>query len=318
MKVAIIGAGISGLYIGWKLAEQGNQVTIFEKRPEIGKMVCSGLFSEKLFDFIPKNHIQDLIENRIDYTLIHFPRKTLKVNFKKSFWVISHYELDRRVAALAEKAGVKIFLNLGLKNEDFNGLLKDYDRVIGCDGPLSVIRKGLNLPDPKFQLGLQGFTIGSSRANFVETWPTKHGFFWKIPKSKITEYGIIEEPKSAIVLLEKYIRDFNLDLLGRQSALVPQGLVLSNNKAFALCGDSMGLTKPWSGGGVIWSLTAGNLLLKNFPDFVKYNNSMKKFFRPQIIFSKLAKRVLYFSGNNLFFLLPKNYKIEGDFFLWRK
>ena len=104
MKVAIIGAGISGLYIGWKLAEQGNQVTIFEKRPEIGKMVCSGLFSEKLFDFIPKNHIQDLIENRIDYTLIHFPRKTLKVNFKKSFWVISHYELDRRVAALAEKA----------------------------------------------------------------------------------------------------------------------------------------------------------------------------------------------------------------------
>ena len=160
---------------------------------------------------------------------------------------------------------------------------------------------------------MQGFTIGSSRANFVETWPTKHGFFWKIPKSKITEYGIIEEPKSAIVLLEKYIRDFNLDLLGRQSALVPQGLVLSNNKAFALCGDSMGLTKPWSGGGVIWSLTAGNLLLKNFPDFVKYNKDAKKVFHYKIIFSKLLTKAVYFLGNSkISWLLPDKIKIDGD------
>jgi flavin-dependent dehydrogenase len=83
MKVAIVGAGICGLYIAWKLAERGEEVTVFEKREKIGKEVCSGLFSKRILEFIPES--QKLIQNQIDSVLIHFPRRNLKIFSNKPF-----------------------------------------------------------------------------------------------------------------------------------------------------------------------------------------------------------------------------------------
>ena len=60
MKVAIIGAGICGLYLALKLSESGSEVTVFEKKEKIGKEVCSGLVSERILDFIPES--QKLIQ----------------------------------------------------------------------------------------------------------------------------------------------------------------------------------------------------------------------------------------------------------------
>ncbi len=108
MKIAIVGAGICGLYLGWKLAERGNQVTIFEKKEKIGKEVCSGLFSERILDFIPES--QKLIQNQIEYCLIHFPKRTLKIKFSRKFLVMGRFEIDRLVASLAEKSGAEIIL----------------------------------------------------------------------------------------------------------------------------------------------------------------------------------------------------------------
>ena len=55
MKVAIVGAGINGLYLAWKLSGMGHEVSVFEKRNKIGKEVCSGLFSERILDFFPQS-----------------------------------------------------------------------------------------------------------------------------------------------------------------------------------------------------------------------------------------------------------------------
>jgi flavin-dependent dehydrogenase len=306
MKVAIVGAGIIGLYLSWKLGEKGHQVTVFEKKSEIGKVVCSGLFSERILEFIPQS--KSLIQNQKSFVLIHFPKRTLKVKFSRKFFVMNHSNLDRLVANLAEKSGAKIILNNEIKI-----LPIDFDRIIGCDGAHSFVRKNLGLPDPKFYLGCQGFFPENSHTEYVETWPTESGFLWKIPKGVETEYGIIEEPKNSKKLFDQFLKDRGVNLQKTVSAIIPQGLVFSNFRKIALCGDAAGLTKPWSGGGVIWGLIAADFLLKNFPDFLEYKNRVKRFFLPKIFWAKSAKKLIYFLGNKFPQILPKNYKIEGDF-----
>jgi flavin-dependent dehydrogenase len=314
MRVAIIGAGIAGLYLAWKLAERREDVTVFEKRNKIGKEACSGLFSDRILEFIPQS--KNLIHNEINHTLIHFPKKTLKIKFSRPFFIMNHSELDNVVADLAEKAGAKIVLNTESR------LMRDegFDKIIGCDGALSGTRKGLGLKDPEFYLGIQGLALpapskieGSHIEDVVETWPTVQGFIWKIPRGDSTEWGIMENPQDARLLLDRFLEKNNLNLEGIKSALIPQGLVISKNPLIALCGDAAGLTKPWSGGGVIWGLTAADLLLKNFPDFIRYKKELKSLFSVKIKIYKLAKKLVYFFGFNMPWILPRNYQIESDF-----
>jgi len=335
MRVAIVGAGISGLYLAWKLSEKGHDVTVFEKREEIGKEVCSGLFSQRILDFIPQS--QNLIQNKIDYCLIHFPKRTLKIKFSNpeveqvpygagKFFVMSHYKLDRLVASLAEKSGAKILLNHNITRNLLVTFGKEFERIIGCDGALSQVRKNLGLKDPQFYLGIQGFVVKEDNSSFVETWPTpqenkfptgqaKSGFLWKIPRGKEIEYGIIEKPRGAKKIFDKFLNKRNLHLEKINSAIIPQGLIIPSNPKVTLCGDAAGLTKPWSGGGVVWSLIAADILLKNFPDFLKYQKEIKKIFLPKIIFSKMAKKLVYFFGFNFPWIFPSEINIEGDFLI---
>ena len=149
MKIAIIGAGINGLYLSWKFSEMGHKVKVFEKRNIIGKEACSGLFSERIFDFIPQS--KKLIQNQINFALIHFPKKTVRVYFSRKFFIINHAELDRLVAGLAQNAGVQIKLNETGSNP------VSFDRVIGCDGANSSVRKSLGLSEPNYRLGILGY-----------------------------------------------------------------------------------------------------------------------------------------------------------------
>jgi len=308
MRIAIVGAGITGLYLAWKLSEKGYQVTVFEKREKIGKEVCSGLLSQRILDFIPES--QKLIQNQIEYCFIHFPKRTLKIKFSKNFYVMNHNELDDLVLNLAKKAGANI-----LFNSTITFIPERFDRVIGCDGALSQIRKNLGLKEPQFYLGIRGFLAKGDFSSYVETWPKKQGFIWKIPRGRETEYGIIEKPHWAKNFFEEFLNKNNLSLERIKSALISQGLIISQNQNITLCGEAAGLTKPWSGGGVVWGVMAANILLKNFPDFLKYQKEVQKLFLPKIIFSKIAKKLVYFFGFNFPYLLPKSFMIEGDFLI---
>jgi len=306
LKIAIIGAGIVGLYLAWKLSKKGHKVFVFEKKEKIGKKACSGLVSKRILDFIPQS--QKLVENQISSALIHFPKKTLRIKFSKKFFALSHFKLDNLVAEFAEKSGAQI----NLKNS-VDSLPTGFDRIIGCDGVNSTVRKKINLPEPEYRLGILGFLEQNDSKDYVETWPVERGFIWKIPRGSKTEYGIISSTKEAKEIFYDFLKRKNLKLRKIESALIPQGFSTSAEKSITLCGDATGLTKNWSGGGIIWGLISADILLKNFPDFLKYQKALKRFFLPKTVISKFATKIAYFIGYNLPWLIPEKIKIESDF-----
>ncbi|PIR72717.1 MAG: hypothetical protein COU42_00085 [Candidatus Nealsonbacteria bacterium CG10_big_fil_rev_8_21_14_0_10_36_24] len=301
MQIAIIGGGICGLYLAWKLSEKGHNVTVFEKKGEIGNEVCSGLFSQRIFELIPLS--AGLIQNKINSVFLHFPRKTIILKFSKTFFVISRFELDKLVAEIAKKAGAKIILNYNVSS-----VPEGFDKIIGCDGADSFVRRSLGLNEPEYKLGILGFVHKKNFSNYVEVWPCKTGFSWKIPRGNNIEYGVMAKPKEAKSIFDNF-------QLEKKARIVPQGFIIPNNQKITLCGDAAGLTKPWSGGGVVWGLTAAEILLKTFPDFLKYKRAVRRFFIPKIIFSEIAVKTIYFLGFKMPWLLPKKSRIESDFLL---
>ncbi len=306
MKVCIIGAGTVGLYTGWKLAQKNHKVEIFEKKKEIKNEACSGMFSEKIFKFIPES--RSLIEREINYALLHFPKKTIKIKYSQNFYLINHSKLDKLLAKECLKNKVKITLG-----KEITKLPQNYDRIIGCDGYNSFTRNFLKLPSPKFRLGILGFSNTPWNENYVETWPCKNGFIWKIPRGKNTEYGIMAGITEAKKLLENFLKERKIKISNIQAKIIPQGFIVPKNEKITLLGDATGLTKPWSGGGVIWGLTSADILLKTFPDFILFQKKMENFFLPRLLFSKTATKLAYFFGFNFPWIIPSCVKIESDF-----
>jgi flavin-dependent dehydrogenase len=327
MKVAIIGGGICGLYLAKNLAQSKNEVTVFERKKTIGKECCSGLLSARLFDFIPE--AEKLATNQISSAIINFPKKTIKLRFRQPFFVIEHSQLDLLMAAIATESGANMRVGKTTNEQRLKEMEIEFDRIIGCDGALSITRDYLcrgQTPaslqgsdpcknHPVFWLGIQGFEEKSDNSDFVETWATPNGFLWKIPRGNNIEWGIMEKPEIAPKLFNEFVTQKNLVLVRMKSAIIPQGLMIPENERITLCGDASGLTKPWSGGGVIWNLTQAGILLKNFPNFLQYRKEALRFFSLRIFLGKTAKNCAYAAGFKFPWLIPGNFNIDGDYLI---
>jgi len=310
MKIAIIGAGPVGCYAAFRIAELFNIApTIFEKKNKSQKP-CSGLFSKRILDFIPlPNYI---IENKINQVEINFPRKKVVVEFNPKLLVVNRKLFDDYLLKIASlkskivKANVKSINTKG--NVFFGKKRKKFDIIIACDGALSIVRKSLSLPDPEFLLGLQFFVKRKIKSSKAITWATENGFFWQIPRKDKIEYGIMESPQKAKQKLFEFSKKLKLKPKNIQGALIPIGPVISPYENIFLCGDAAGLCKPWSGGGIIWSFTAIEIMLKYFPDIYKASEKIRKIFGRKIkIYKNLSKFV-----RKINFILPPKIKIDTD------
>jgi len=323
MEIGIIGCDINGAYLAWKFAEKGHDVMVFDQRKKIGKEACSGLISQRIWDFIPEN--RRLVKHKIYSVHVHFPKKTLEMKFNPEMLVFDRKKLDNYVLDLARKAGAninlgktfsKIFYYRGKRpqisvfNEKGKSDVYQFDVVIGSDGASSDLRNELGLNDPDFRLGIMTYKREKGKDKHVDVWPTQNGFKWKIPRKTNVEYGIMENLDVAKKEFKKFAKAKKI-----YSAVIPQGNVSTGRKYAALCGDAAGLTKPWSGGGVIWGLTAADILIDSFPNMLRYNRRMKTYFRFKSFVGKLVMKIGTFIGNNTPFLLPKTMRFDSDWVL---
>lgn len=296
------------MYVALKLKEKNLDVFLYDKKNQdnIGLKPCSTLVSERIRDFI--DFSDDSIENVINVCKINFPRKTIDLHFNPKHLVLDRNKLIKEQLELLKQKGVKIFLD-----SNINKIPDDFDYVIGCDGPNSIIRKKLGLKNPEMKIGMQVFVNQKDKSHYTDVFPISSGFIWKIPRGETVEYGILSKSTKAKELFLDFLNKNKIKEKEMIAAPVPFSFVFSKDKRVALCGDSMGLTKPWSGGGIIWSLYAAKFLVETFSNFNDYERKTKQFFRFKIIKGVVANKLVNFIGFNFPFLMPSKINYDNDF-----
>ena len=276
----VVGAGPAGSRFARRVAEAGYDVVVFEQG-EVGKpLACSGHLSTDIWEFVPEAAHDRLFQNEIHgarfYTGGPESRPYQFYKDEPVSNVIDRVELDRTLAEAAREAGADV-----REHHTVVGLTEFRDHVevtvsgpdgtethrgrmaAGCDGPKSRVRHAVGLPEPDELLhGVLGFDDEPDHQDFVDVHLTVPRFFaWRIPRGEAgVEYGLAMPPGNDVsARFEEFTREYDADTDRRCSGLIPIGPpdTVTTGRVF-LIGDAAGHNKPFTGGGILYGMTAAD------------------------------------------------------------
>ncbi len=277
---AVVGAGPAGSRFARRAAERGFDVVVFEQG-EVGEpLACSGHVSLDVWEFVPDSAREDLFQNAIYGARFHAggPGSEAYPFYKEEVVsnAIDRVGLDRALAASAGEAGADVRdhhtvtgvkehgdrVRLTVKGPDGSERV-DARMVAGADGPRSRVRSALGLPEPDELLhGVLGFDADPDHQEFVDVHLTVPGFFaWRIPRGDAgVEYGLAAAPGEEVpVRFDDLVAGYDAEIHRRCSGAIPIGPpdTITAHRSFLL-GDAAGQTKPFTGGGIRYGMTAAD------------------------------------------------------------
>jgi geranylgeranyl reductase family protein len=277
----VVGAGPAGSRFARRAAEAGYDVLAFEQGTVGEPLACSGHVSTDIWEFTPDGARAELLQNEIYGARFHLGGADSRAyEFYKDEVVsnvIDRVGLDRVLAAAARDAGADL-----RENHTVVGVTEHRDHVTvdvrgpdglethrakmvaGCDGPNSRVRRELDLPEPDELLhGVLGFDEEPDHQEFVDVHLTVPRFFaWRIPRGDAgVEYGLGMAADSEDVRerFDALVADYGADVTRRCSGLIPIGPPkrVTGRRSF-LIGDAAAQTKPFTGGGIRYGMTAAD------------------------------------------------------------
>jgi geranylgeranyl reductase family protein len=277
---AVVGVGPAGARFARRAAERGDDVVAFEQG-ELGKpLACSGHVSLDVWEYVPEAAREDLFQNAIRGARFHLGgADSPAYPFYKDGEIsnaVDRVQLDTVLADAARDAGADV-----RENHTVTAVTEHRDRVeltvrgpeetfdvaakmvAGSDGPRSRVRDALELPEPgEFLHGALAFDPEPDHADFVDVHLTVPEFFaWRIPRGEGgVEYGLAAAPGADVPdLFDELVADYGVDVEHRCSGLIPIGPpdTVTSHRGFLL-GDAAGQTKPFTGGGILYGMTAAD------------------------------------------------------------
>ena len=243
-------------------------------------MACSGHVSTDLWEYLPPEATDDLFQNRIYGADFHVggPKTGARRFYKHEEIsnVIDRVELDRTLADLAREAGADV-----REHHTVTDVEERDDRVVltvkhggesqqvearmvaGCDGPVSRVRRSLDLPEPTETLhGVLAFSDEVDHGDYVDVHLTVPRFFaWRIPRGDAgVEYGLAAPPSASVTeMFDTLTHEYDVDTDHFCSGAIPVGPpeTVTTDRAF-LVGDAAAQTKPFTGGGILYGMTAAD------------------------------------------------------------
>ena len=136
--------------------------------------------------------------------------------------------------------------------------------LVGCDGPTSRVRRSLDLPEPDELLhGVLAFDDAPDDGDLVDVHLTAPTFFaWRIPRGEAgVEYGLAAPPgENVSTLFDRLTDAYDVDTDRFCSGAIPVGPPdrVTTDRTL-LIGDAAAQTKPFSGGGILYGMTAADI-----------------------------------------------------------
>lgn len=286
---AVVGAGPAGSRFARRAAARGASVVVFEQG-EIGEpLACSGHVSDDLWSFTPPGSSDKLRQHEITGARFHVngPESKSYPFYKRTRVsnVIDRVALDRCLAEAARNAGATVRPNhtvtsvtecadhVSLSVSTPNGVDTIHARMVaGCDGPVSRVRRELGIPAPKELLhGVLGFDENPDFDPFVDVHLTVPRFFaWRIPRGPAgVEYGLATTAGSDVGdRFAAFTDGYGISITRRCSGAIPIGPPerVTSERGF-LIGDAAAQTKPFTGGGIVYGMTAADIAAATIDPF---------------------------------------------------
>ena len=284
-KVAIVGAGIGGSYLSYRLAEQGLEHIVFDFRAPHEKL-CGGGITHKAMERFPVLSDLPCPRNRVWKAHIVSPHnRAVTIDFAKPFTVFNRRDLDYSLLLKALESGaefrkerVRSFVQEGHRWKIFTEKGEyEAEKLVGADGALSGSRHRLGLPaklDDCF-LALQCTLCVQQDAVTFRFFPQTQGYLWAFPRVDGVVVGIVSKewtPAGRRGIKEKLL-DFigqhypvEADSICMRGAYIPffaeadyedQRICAEN---WALIGDAARFVDPISGEGMYYALYSADIL----------------------------------------------------------
>ena len=292
--ISIIGAGPAGSYLAYLLAKKGKEVALIEEHEKIGSPVqCTGIVTASIEKFVKLPN--DVIANRCSKVIV--VSKNSRMEAKTEEIVMWRNKFDEFLAYKAQDEGVKILAShqfigfngknsIRIKNKSNNETkVLEADSIVGADGPSSAVAKAAGLgATKKFYIGMQAKVKLKTDLGAFETYFSNEDFpyffGWVVPESEDTVrlgLGSFSNAKEHFYrFLEK--RAGSKEVLCWESGIFPlydPSKVIQKDNVY-LIGDAAAQVKATTGGGIIPSLKAAEILCNCIVNKKDYNKEFKK------------------------------------------
>ena len=284
-KVAIVGAGIGGSYLSYRLAQQGLETITFDFRVPHEKL-CGGGITHKAMEEFPVLSDLTCPRNKVWKADIISPNnRAVTIDLVKPLTVFNRKDLDYSLLLKAQETGaefrkerVRSFAQEGRHWRVFTekGEYRT-EKLVGADGALSGTRRRLGLPlklDDCF-LALQCTLCVQEDAVTFKFFPHIQGYLWAFPRVDALAVGIASKEwttagrrgmKEKLLAFVGQHYPGNADGISLRGAYIPffsdadyedQGIC---SESWALIGDAARFVDPISGEGMYYALYSADIL----------------------------------------------------------
>jgi len=282
-SVGVIGGGFAGLYTAYLMAREGIDVVVYEEDPQVGlPQHCTGIVSASVYQLLRRALGRDVATNILRRLEVRGRRSSAVLRARSRAYVIDRVLVERLLMrkcldegatvllstrAVATSRGVVAYLSARGRGRS------RHDLIVDAGGFKSAARRaGLRGMLPAYQVDLEvdGGDLDKAVVSF-DKGLNPDFFVWEVPvrrggRGVVLRVGTASRTRNPAEVVERYVRSAGLPwkpIRAYGGHLLLRGPIrplYDPSAHVAYVGDSAGQTKPTTGGGLAYILSAAEAL----------------------------------------------------------